>query len=97
MRPEGPVRIEKTKVLSRDVLVAKLSGAAEGTVAVVQRGGDFYFARPDSLGGKVEKVPADSLTDCLHQAVYEMCEKFEKKNGKKNSKEIRKVGGGCPP
>jgi hypothetical protein len=97
VRPAGPVRIEKTKVVSRDMLVARLSGSVQGTVAVVRKGEDFFFARPKELGGKVEKVAADSLTDCLHQAVFDLNNKIgnpKAKNGK-ISKVDKKSSGGC--
>jgi len=91
VRPDGPVRIEKTKVLSKDVLVAKLSGSVQGTVAVVRKGEDYYFALPKGLGGVARKVPADSLTDCLHQAVSEM----DEKNVKALKKKAKEKSGGC--
>jgi hypothetical protein len=97
VRPAGPVRIEKTKLVSRDMLVARLSGPVKGTVAVVRKGEDFFFARPKELGGKVEKVAADSLTDCLHQAVFDLNNKIVNTGSKKGK--ILKVKtastGGC--
>ena len=78
-------------MLSENVLLAKLSGAVNGTVAVVRRGKDFYFAKPKTLGGKARKVQADSMTDCLHQAVYELGLKAENKKVPKETK----TSGGC--
>jgi hypothetical protein len=93
VRPDGPVRIEKTKVISKDVLVAKLSGSLDATVGIAKRGEDFYVALPPSMGGGVRKIAADSLTDCLHQAVHEMNEKLED-SGKRNDK-VKSSAGGC--
>ena len=96
VRPSGPVRIEKTKVISPDVLMAKLSGALDVTISIVSRGEDFYIALPPSMGGGVRRVKADSLTDGLHQTVHEMNGKIEKSE-KKVPKEKAKVQGGCSP
>jgi hypothetical protein len=52
-----------------DIMVAKLSGAVQGTVATVKVGKDYYFRGPD---GNARKVPADSLTDCMNYSVWEM-------------------------
>ncbi len=93
VRPVGAVKIEKTKMVNKDVLVAKLSGAVEGTVAVVRKGEDnFHLVAPQGLGG-TRRVAADSLTDGLHQAVYEM----EEKAGKRQAKEKKKKQGGRKP
>lgn len=70
-RPDGPVRIEGTEMRSRDVLVARLSGAANGVVAVVRRGRRYRFVAPASMGG-ARTVEAVSLTDALHASVEEM-------------------------
>lgn len=92
MRPVGAVKIEKTKMVDKDVLVAKLSGAAQGTVAVVRKGeDDYHLVAPKGLGG-TRKVAADSLTDGLHQAVFEMSEKAEKA-AKAERRKIKKRGG----
>ncbi len=86
VRPVGAVKIEKTKMVDKNVLVAKLSGAVEGTVAVVRKGEDkFHLVAPASLGG-TRRVAADSLTDGLHQAVYLMGEKAEKRQTKGRKK-----------
>jgi hypothetical protein len=97
VRPAGPVRIEKTKVVSRDMLVARLSGSVKGTMVVVRKGEDFFVARPQELGGRVEKVAADSLTDCLHQAVSTWNDKVVGLGQKKGkiSKVKTASSGGC--
>ncbi len=85
-RPVGAVKIEKTKMVDKDGLVAKLSGAAQGTVAVVRKSKDnYHLVAPKGLGG-TRKVAADSLTDGLHQAVFEMSEKAEKAERRQNKK-----------
>jgi hypothetical protein len=82
----GPIKIEKTKVVAENVMVAKLSGASEATVAVVRKDPEnYHIVAPKELGG-TRKVPADSMTDCLHQAVFEMSDavsKSKKRGGKK--------------
>src|SRR3990170_7667678 len=90
VRPSGPVRIEKTKVISPDVLMAKLSGALDFTISIVRRGEDFYVALPPSMGGGVRRVKADSLTDGLHQTVHEMNGKI-KKSEKKSKVSVGKA------
>ncbi len=86
VRPVGAVKIEKTKMVDKNVLVAKLSGAVQGTVAVVRKGEDnFHLVAPASSGG-TRRVAADSLTDGLHQAVYLMGEKAEKRQAKERKK-----------
>lgn len=70
VRPPGPVQIKSTEMKSPDVLVATLRGAVTCQVATVRVGEKYYFVGPESLGGRRE-VPADSLTDGLHAAIYE--------------------------
>ena len=77
-RPQGPIRIEKTRVMTPEVMTAKLSGAVKVEVGVVKLGEDFYFVAPKGLGG-TRMVPADSMTDCLHASVRELGKKFAKK------------------
>lgn len=65
------------------MMVAKLAGASAATVAVVRKGpDDYHIVAPQELGG-THKVPADSMTDCLHQAVFEMSDAVSKKRGGK--------------
>lgn len=80
-RPRGAVNIEKTKMVSPDILAAKLSGASgDRSIAVVRRGPDnYHVVAPKDLGG-TRKVSADSLTDGLHQAVFEMSEAADEKS-----------------
>lgn len=89
VRPGGAVKIEKTKMIDPNVLVAKLSGAATGSVAVVRKAPDkYYLVAPKGLGG-TRLVAADSLTDGLHQSVFELSEKAErllKKKAKRGGK-----------
>lgn len=74
-RPDGPVRIERTEMRSKNALVARLSGASRATVAVVSRRGKYYVVAPPALGG-TRAVPGHSLTDALHGAVGEISEKL---------------------
>ena len=70
VRPAGDVKIKKTEMRGEDVLLATLGGAVRGQVAVVRAGEKYVFVGPKKLGGQRE-VPADSLTDGLHAAIYE--------------------------
>ena len=72
VRPDGPVRIEHTRVLSPEVLVARLAGASKEAVAVVREGGRHFFVAPKRLGGVMEIDGADSLMHGLHTAVEEL-------------------------
>lgn len=74
-RPDGPVRIERTEMRSKNALVARLSGVARATVAVVSRRGKYYVVAPASLGG-TRAVPGHSLTDALHGAVHDISARF---------------------
>ncbi len=68
------------------MMVAKLAGASDATVAVVRKGQDnYHIVAPKGLGG-TRKVPADSMTDCLHQAVFEMGEAVSTKSKKRGGK-----------
>ena len=92
VRPDGPVKIEGTRVLSPGVLVARLSGAATEEVAVVRKGDKHFFVAPQGLGGVREIKDADSLTHGLHSAVYELGlktirDRKKKKKTKVNTKE----------
>lgn len=79
VRPEGPIQITKTEMKSCDVLTASLSGAIKAKVAAVKSNGKYYVVAPEKFGG-VREVPADSLTDGLHAAVWSMNQ--EVKSGK---------------
>lgn len=81
IRPEGPIKIKKTRVLSPDVLVARLGGAVRAEVAVVQVKKKFYLKAPEKLGG-VKEIPADHLTDGVNFAVWEMNEALKKSKKK---------------
>ena len=72
VRPDGPVKIERTRVLSPDVLVARLAGASNKAVAVVREGKRHFFVAPAELGGVIEVEHADSLMHGLHTAVDEL-------------------------
>lgn len=78
VRPDGPVKIECTKTLNGDVLIARLSGAVQGGVAVVKKGKEHYFVAPKSMGGTRKIEDADSLTHGLHEIVFELGMKAEK-------------------
>lgn len=81
-------------MVAKDVLVAKLSGAVKGTVAVVRKGkDDFHMVAPPELGG-TRRIDADSLTDGLHQEVYDMTDKVKKRQAKEKKK--KKQGGRKP-
>jgi hypothetical protein len=51
--------------------VARLSGAARTKVATVRHRGKYFFVAPKKLGG-IQKVAADSLTDCMNWSVAEL-------------------------
>jgi hypothetical protein len=63
------VRIRRSDLKGPDVLVARLCGSVRTEVATVRSRGRYYFVAPRRLGG-VREVPADSLTDALHAAVW---------------------------
>ncbi len=86
MRPDGPLKIRKTKMLTKDVMVAKLCGASEVTVAAVRHKGKFHFVAPESLGGPVQDVPADTLTDCMNWSVTVLGEELKERNKKTRRK-----------
>ncbi len=89
VRPVGAVKIEKTEMVGENVLMATLSGAVQGTVAVVRKAPDDYHVVPPNGVGDPQKVPADSLTDGLHQVVFEMGENVEKARRKSLKKKNR--------
>jgi hypothetical protein len=101
-RPDGPIKIEQTRVYSSkpgkpaDVMVARLSGAVNAEVAVVKEGNKFFVKGPKELGGTV-RVPADSLTDCLNYHVWEQGEKIARKKGQKTGEKPRTRGGKLLP
>jgi len=83
VRPSGPVRVRKTRAISRDVRVAELSGAKRGVLAAVRRGSRYFVAGSAKLGG-IREVPADTLTDALHHEVRRLGRKASA--GKKGRK-----------
>jgi hypothetical protein len=90
IRPEnGPVRIKKTDVKTKDVLVARLDGPVPATVACVRTPKGYFVIAPKKLGGTME-VPADSLTDGLHAAVWTMNDEITHKNKVESKKVDRK-------
>lgn len=84
MRPTGPIKIKKTRILSPDVMVARLSGKVNTQVAVVKHRGKFYFDAPKELGG-MTVVPADYLTDAVNYRVWELNEKMKRQARKKKA------------
>lgn len=58
-------------MVAPDVLVADLGGALSVRVAVVKEKGKFFVKAPKELGGKLEAVPAGSLTDCINYKAWE--------------------------
>jgi hypothetical protein len=81
VRPVGPAKIVRTEVRAPDVLVARLSGAVRAEVATVKCGQKYYFWAPPRLGG-IQEIAADSLTDGLHAAVWNMNEKLSSRKKK---------------
>lgn len=82
VRPtEGPIKIKQTRILSPDVMVAKLGGAVNAKVAIVKHEGKFYFKGPAALGG-ITEVPADYLTDAVNYKVWELNHQMTKKKKK---------------
>lgn len=96
-RPEGPVKIESTRLLhsnpgkDADILVARLSGAVNAEVRVVKTNGKYFFDAPKSLGGR-QAVPADSLTDAVNYKAWELGDQISRKKGLKTG-EKRSRGG----
>lgn len=73
---------------NESVMVAHLSGAVNAEIAVVKHGGSFFVKAPKELGG-LEKVKAESLTDCINFKAWEWNEELKKKarkNGPKGTK-----------
>lgn len=52
-------------------MVAEMGGAVRAKVVVVKEKGKFFVKAPKELGGKVEAVPADTLTDCINYKTWE--------------------------
>jgi hypothetical protein len=75
----GPIRVKKSDMKTPDLLVAKLSGARNETVATVKLGKKYFFVTED---GKAREVPADSHTDCLNYSVWEMNQEIKKRKRK---------------
>lgn len=75
-RPIGALKIERTEVVAPDVLVAEISGKVNAKVAVVREKGKYYVKAPAELGGKIEKVHAGSLTDCINYKTWEWNEEL---------------------
>lgn len=74
VRPtNGPIKIKSTDLRDKDVLQAKLAGG--GTAHTVRVRGHFYYVGPDKA---VREVPADTLTDALHAAVWIKNEEIKK-------------------
>lgn len=81
MRPQGPIGVKKTQMLSPDVLEAQLKGKSKAVVRAVRVDKETYVADfPQELGGRV-KVPADSLMNCLHARIHELNHKIDPKYG----------------
>lgn len=91
MRPDGRLQIDSTHMASKDVLVAKLSGAYSGTVAAVRVGKKYYLTAPKKLGG-TRVVPADSLTDCLNYEIGEIGKELGKKSKSSKKGRVQECG-----
>jgi len=75
VRPtNGPIRIKSTDVKDKDFLQAKLEGG--GTAHVIRVRGHFYYQGPNK---NIREVPADTLTDGLHAAVWMENEELKSK------------------
>lgn len=84
VRPtNGPLRIKYTDIKDKDVLKARLSGPQGGTVHTVRIRGKFFYVGPDKA---VREVPADTLTDALHAAVFIRNEEIKHKKKLPNKK-----------
>lgn len=84
VRPGGPVKIEKTEILSPDVMRAQLGGAAKATVYAVREKGRYFFVAPEHLGG-TQEMPAGSLTDCINWSVERLGKKIAKADKRRNT------------
>ncbi|HXX94251.1 MAG TPA: hypothetical protein VEN81_11505 [Planctomycetota bacterium] len=71
-RPKGPVEIKETRLVTPEIMTAYLKGAVRGMATVVKEGRSYYFIAPHKDTKDAVKVPADSLTDCLHASVWRM-------------------------
>ncbi len=76
-------------MINPDVMVAQLDGAMECQVSVVKDKGKFFVKAPKELGGKVEAVLADTLTDCINYKTWEWNKELKAK--KKAAKEGAKA------
>lgn len=77
VRPtNGPLRIKKTDLKDKDVLRATLAGPQGGTAHTVRVKGKYFYVGPNK---DVMEVPADTLTDALHAAVFVRNEEIKKK------------------
>ncbi len=70
----GKIRVKSTDMKDKDVLQAKLEGG--GTAHVVRIRGHYYYQGPNK---KIREVPADTLTDGLHAAIFMENLELEKK------------------
>lgn len=77
VRPtNGPLKIKKTDLRDKDVLRATLGGAQGGTAHTVRVQGKYFYVGPKK---DVMEVPADTLTDALHAAVFIRNEEIKEK------------------
>lgn len=77
VRPtNGPLKIKKTDIKDKDVLRATLSGPQGGTAHTVRVEGKYFYVGPKK---DIMEVPADTLTDALHAAVFIRNEEIKKK------------------
>lgn len=72
-------------MLTKDVLAARLSGAEDCTILAVRHKRQFHLVAPERLGGFVDDVPADSLTDCVNWSVSVLGEELKRTKKKKGS------------
>lgn len=84
VRPtNGPLRIKSTDLKDKDVLRANLSGPQGGTAHTVRVKGHYYYVGPDK---DIREVPADTLTDALHAAIFIRNEEIKHKKKLPNKK-----------
>lgn len=76
----GPLRIKSTEIVGDGVLKANLSGPGAGVAHTVKVEGKFYYVAPGKKGVRdIREMPADSLTDALHAAVWTANEEIKHK------------------
>ena len=75
-------------------MIAQMGGAVKATVAVVKEKGKYFVKAPEALGGKVEQVAADTLTDCINYKTWEWNQELQGRRiaGKADQGLLKKSG-----